>query len=118
MAICGKDCSITIDGAKKEGHSFTIDTTSEETDVRAFGDGDYGSWLNCAKAGTVTINTYANPGVTAGDEADLVATIGSPAVLTLTMTAAKCTAFNINVDAKGIVEFSTTFRLVGDITGI
>jgi len=45
MAICGKDCSITIDGATVEGHSYTIDTNSEETDVRAFSSGDYGSWL-------------------------------------------------------------------------
>ena len=119
MAICGKDCSITIDGSGTfEGHSYTIDTTSEENDVRAFGSGDYGAWLACAKSGTVTINTYGNPGVTSGDVADLVAVIGTPAVLTLTMTSAVCTAFNISVDAKGIVEFVTTWRLVGDITGI
>ena len=119
MAICGKDCSITIDGTGSfEGHSYTIDTNSEETDVRAFGSGDYGAWLACAKNGTVTINTYLNPGVTSGDVADLVAVIGTPAVLTLTMTSAVCTNFNIGVDAKGIVEFSSTFRIVGDVGGL
>jgi len=74
--------------------------------------------LACAKAGTVTINSYANPGAVAGDVADLVAVIGNPAILTLTMSSAVCTAFDIAVDAKGIVEFTTTWRLVGDITGI
>lgn len=113
-----KDCSITIDGATVEGHTYTIATTAEETDVRAFSSGEYGSWLACAKAGTVTINTYANPGVTAGDTADLVAVIGNPAVLTLTMSNAVCTGFDIGVDAKGIVEFTSTFRIVSDITGL
>lgn len=118
MAICGKDCSITIDGSTIEGYSYTINTTVNENDVRAFGSGDYGSWLLCGKAGTVNISSYANPGAVAGDTADLVAVIGSPAVLTLTMTSAVCSAFDIAVDAKGWLEFTTTWRLVGDITGI
>jgi len=119
MAICGKDCSITVDGSGSfEGHSFTIDTNSDETDVRAFGSGDYGEWLACAKNGTITINSYLNPGVTSGDTADIVAVIGTPAVLTITANSCKCTNYNISVDAKGIVEFSTTFRLTGDISGV
>lgn len=118
MSICGKDCSITVDGATFEGHSYTIDTTAEETETRAFGSGDYGSWLTCSKSGTITINSYANPGVISGDTADIVAVIGDPAVLTLTATASKCTAFNISVDAKGVVEFVSTFRLTGDISGL
>ena len=119
MAICGKDCSITIDGAGTfEGHSYTIDTGSDETDVRVFGSGDYGAWLACAKNGTITINTYLDPGIYASDVADLVAVIGDPAVLTLTVTAAVCTNYNITVDSKGIVEFVVTFRLVGDIGGL
>lgn len=113
-----KDCSITIDGASFEGHNYTIDTNSEENDVRAFGSGAYGSWLACAKSGTVTVTSYANPGVTAGDTCDIVCVIGSPAVLTVTMNACVVTNFGISVDAKGIVEFNTTARITADPTGI
>jgi len=83
-----------------------------------FGSGEYGDWLACAKNGTITINSYLNPGVVSGDTCDVVAVIGTPAVYTITANACKVTNYNISVDAKGIVEFSTTLRLTGDISGV
>ncbi len=118
MAICGKDCSITVDSVTVEGHQYTITTNAEEIDVTAFESGDYGDWLACAKNGTIQIRSYANPGVVAGDTADIVAVIGDPAVLTLTMNDCKCVSLELSTDAKGVVEFVSTFRLVGDITGL
>jgi len=112
MAICGKDCTFSIDGAAvSEGTTFNIDLNSQEEDVRAFGSPVLGSWLACARSGVVTLTSYADNGVEDGDVVDLVATEGNPVVKTQTMTAAVCTAFNIAVDAKGIVTYNNTFRL-------
>ena len=111
MAICGKTGTIKVDGATFEAHNFVIDLTADETDVRAFGAPTYGSWLACNRSGTVTAASYADPGVEDGDVADVVCTVGDPVSKTYTMTAAVCTNVNISCDAKGIVEYSSTYRI-------
>jgi hypothetical protein len=117
-AICGSDCTITsgdFEDSATLGHSFTVDLSSTETDVRAFGSGEYGDSLACGKAGTITVNSYALPASVEVGDADVVfaANVGST---TISCTACVCTAQNWNVDAKGVVEFATTIRLTGDAT--
>jgi hypothetical protein len=115
--ICGRHCSITIDGGSSfEGYSYVIATNAPEEDVRAFGSGEYGAWLACAKNGTVTVNTYLYPGVEAGDTVNIVAVIGTPPVLTVTMNSCIVTTWDCNVDAKGIVYHTVNARITGDPT--
>lgn len=113
--FCGKDCSVSIDdGSAFDGYQYTIDLTAEENDVRAFGDGLYGSWLSCARSGIITIQSYDNPATSVGEVADVVCIIGDPMVHTFTMNACVNTSVNVSVDAKGIVSFSSTWRITGD----
>jgi len=116
MAICGTDCLISINANSNcEGHAFSIATSATEQDVRAFGDGDYGSWLACAKAGTITVKTYEKaPGVDAGEVVNVICNLNTS---NLTATNTVCTGVNVDVDAKGLVEYNYTFRCTGDITG-
>jgi len=115
MAICGTDCSIEVAGdSNAEGHQFSIATSSQEFDTRAFGDGDYGSYVACAKNGTITVRTYEKIANCApGDLANINCNIGGT---NLEATNAVCTSVNGDVDAKGITEYSYSFRLTGDIT--
>jgi hypothetical protein len=117
-AICGSDCTITstdFADATVLGHSFTVDLSSNETDVRAFGSGEYGDWLACGKAGTITVNSYALPAGVAVGDTDLRFTAN---VVSATIDAENCVCLsqNWNVDAKGVVEFATTIKLTGDAT--
>jgi hypothetical protein len=113
MAICGTSCNISVGGNTYEAHYFTIDTATNEFDVRAFGDGEYGSWLACAKNGTITVRTYAKADVAPGEVANISANVGA---VSLTASNCPCTRATADVDAKGVVEFVYTFRLVSDIT--
>lgn len=116
MAICGTEATITIGtDSAFEGHQFSIATSSQEFDTRAFGDGDYGSFIACAKNGTISVRTYEKVATcTPGDVANIEITIDTT---NLTAENAVCTSVNADVDAKGLVEYNYTFRIVGDITG-
>uniref|UniRef100_A0A6H1ZWH6 Uncharacterized protein n=1 Tax=viral metagenome TaxID=1070528 RepID=A0A6H1ZWH6_9ZZZZ len=116
MAICGKDCSLTInDGTAFEGHRYSINCNAPEIDVRTFGSGAYGSWLTCAKDGTVDVETYLPvTGLEAGDTATVVCVQGAQ---TLTANDTKCTNANVNVDSKDVVGYKYSFKLTGDVTG-
>jgi hypothetical protein len=114
MAICGRSCSITgASIAAAEGHAFTLTSNAPEIDVSSFGSGSYGDWLACFKDGEVSVSTYLDPGVDAGDVATVVMNVGNTSY---TATNALVTSKNISVDAKALVEFETTFKLVGDLT--
>lgn len=116
MAICGADCSITIDdGTAFEGHRYTITCNSPEIDVRTFGSGAYGDWLACVKDGTIDVETYLPiAGMAAGDTANIVAVQGSQ---TLTANSTKCTGVTVGVDSKDVVNYTYSFKLTGDVTG-
>lgn len=116
MAICGTSCSISLNGgaAEADAHAFTLNWASNEQDVRTFGSDDFGDWLACAENGTLEIRTYdyigatVDPGTTATYSANCSsATFSGNCVATV---------LNIAVDAKGLVEYSHTFRLTGDIS--
>jgi len=112
--ICGDNCTITVGGGSAfEGHRFTITGNSPSNDVRVFGSGDYGAWLSCIKDGQITIDTYLDPAVSPGGTGTIVMVISTT---TYTATDAILETKSVNVDAKGIVEWSTTWRIVDDIT--
>jgi hypothetical protein len=115
-AICGDSCSILV-GIDDTflGHKFTINTSSPDNDVRTFGSGTYGDWLNCIKEGTISLNCYNRiSGVTNGDVATVTCNVNSEI---WTFSNCVCRTQNCDVDAKGIVEFVYEFRITGDPTG-
>ena len=116
MAICGDTCTIDVDGAVNDGHRFSLVCNAPEIDVRAFGSGDYGDWLACAKDGTVTVNTYMPiASLEAGDAGvSVTAVIGGT---TLTCANTTCTNVTCDVDAKGVVEWTYVLKLTGAVTG-
>ena len=114
-ACCGDQCSITTTefaDATALGHSFTIDLTSNEIDVRAFGSGTYGDWLACSASGTISFNSYVRPQVDVNDVVTFAGNVCSEAISFPTVVSGQ----SINVDAKGVVEFTTTLRLTGSGT--
>jgi len=114
MAVCGSTCTVQINGGTAfEGHRFTITGNSPSTDVRVFGSGEYGAWLSCTRDGQVTIDSYLTPAISPGATATLIMTINAT---DYTATDAIMESKSANVDAKGIVEWSTTWRIVDDIT--
>jgi len=117
MAICGDSCSIGVLSANvASGHRFSIVANAPEIDVRAFGSGDYGDWLACAKDGTITINSYMSiPSLEAGDSG--VAIIANVGAITLSCSNTTCTNVTCDVDAKSVVEWTYVFKLTGDISG-
>ena len=116
MAICGDTCTIAAGGAVSDGHRFSIVTNAPEIDVRAFGSGDYGDWLACAKDGTITINSYMSVNsIEAGDTGITVtAVIGT---VTLVCANTTCTNVTCDVDAKSVVEWTYVLKLTGAVTG-
>ena len=113
-AVCGSTCSITIGGGSAfEGHRFNITGNSPSSDVRIFGSGEYGAWLSCTRDGQVTMDCYDNPAISPGSTGTLAMIIDGT---TYTATDAILETKSVAVDAKGIVEWSTTWRIVDDIT--
>ena len=111
-ACCGSSCSITTSefaDATALGHSFTIDITSNEIDVRAFGSGTYGDWIACAASGTIAFNSYVRPDVDINDAVTFAGNVCSESI----SFPAVVTSQSINVDAKGVVEFTTNLRMTG-----
>ena len=117
MAICGDTCSIMVVSSNvASGHRFSIVTNAPEIDVRAFGSGDYGDWLACAKDGTVTVNCYEPiSSLEAGDSG--LAVICNVGATTLTCANTTCTNVTCDVDAKGVVEWTYVLKLTDDISG-
>jgi hypothetical protein len=116
-ALCGDSCSIGVAGANvASGHRFSIVSNAPEIDVRAFGSGDYGDWLACAKDGTITVNTYMPiASMESGDTGiAIVANVGS---VTLSCANSTCTNVTVDVDAKSVVEWTYSFKLTGAVTG-
>jgi hypothetical protein len=78
MAICGSTCAITNSAfSTVQGHKFTIDLGSNEIDIRAFGSGEYGNFIACAKNGTIVVESYLRPPVDAGDTLTVAASVGT-----------------------------------------
>jgi hypothetical protein len=109
---CGKDCDIT--GLNNvTAHSFSLTLEGQEIDVTAFGDGDFGTSAVCRSQGTVSINSYVYPSQDdIGDEITLSVDIGDTTLSVPTVLQSK----NINIDAKGVAEFTTVLKINGDIT--
>ena len=122
--ICGDTCSVTVNGgATFEGHKFAINIKSTEENVRKFGANNrFGDWLACSAEGTVTINTYLQiPNLVTGAATSVICTIplgsGGGGAVTLTCAAARLVDVSTDVDSKGIVEWTWTFKLSGQVTG-
>lgn len=111
-AICGKSCSIVFGSDAYLAHQFTLSLSGNEIDVTAFGSGEYGDYLSCNPAGTVSAELYEAPGLSIGDTVTVVMTWGET---TLTGTGAIVTSIGSNVDAKGVAGHSIALRLVGDL---
>ena len=111
MAICGRVCNFTAGASTYESHSFTVTAAGEETDVTAFGDDEFGSWVVCRSNGTVRADFYENvvDVISTGDEVSLSMLIGET---TLTVDSVVQSVEAV-VDAKGIVNASATFRMTG-----
>lgn len=112
MAICGDACTLTgTEFASVEGHRYVIELASNEIDTRIFGDGDYGSFIACAKNGTVTIDSYLRPVVDIGDAVTVGMVVGTETFsidcVVISMT--------VNVDAKDVVQFNTKLRIVDEV---
>lgn len=116
-AICGRSCSFTVGGESYDGHNVSLQVAGNETDVTAFGAGDFGDWLICGANGTVTAGFYDNlVGVLSiGDQVSLILTLGYTAPVVVTI-ASVVQSFGVDADAKGIVMQTATFRLTGDIS--
>ena len=116
MAICcGSECTITgapFADATIKGHSFSINLTSNEIDIRNFDSGDYGEYIACNLAGSVSISSYIRPDVTVGDDVTFAATVCGETF----SVSCEVTGQDITVDAKGVVEFVTNLRMSGDLT--
>lgn len=117
-AVCGDQCTITIAGGSTfEGHKFSINVKSLETDTRKFGDGRFGSWTSCSAEGTVTVNTYLQvPNLVTGGTANIVCAIPTGGV-SFSATAARLGEVTCDVDSKGIVEWTYSFKLQGAVSG-
>jgi hypothetical protein len=112
MAICGSTCSLSAGGVLVvEGHKFTIDLGSNEIDIRAFGSGQYGDFVACAKTGTLAFDSYIRPDLDVGSIVTIGASIGTES-FTIPVV---ITSQNINVDAKDVVQFTTNSRIFSAI---
>jgi hypothetical protein len=113
--ICGDTCSITTPTGSFEGHKFEINIKGTEENVRRFGSGRFGDWLSCAAEGSVTISHYMQiPNLKVGDTTAVKLVIGS-----VSLDASNCRVMEVNcaVDAKAVVDWTTTVKLVGACTG-
>jgi len=113
--ICGDTCSITTPTNNYEGHKFEINIKGTEENVRRFGSGRFGDWLSCAAEGSVSISHYLQiPNLKVGDTTNVTLVIGS-----VSLTATNCRVMDItcSVDAKAVVEWTTTVKLTGAVTG-
>jgi len=117
MAICGKECVITLDSGSYEAHQFSLSRSATEVDVTSFDSGTYGDFLACSAQGTITAQFYDFPSIDPGDiVASTVLTLDYSPNVVLTFSNCVATAFNTEVDAKGIVNNTITLRIVGDPT--
>ena len=113
-ACCGTNASIEVDSSNYTCHSFVINTEASEQDVRAFGDGNYGSWIACARSGTIDLKCYDAAAIVPGDIANINANVCNT---WCNCANAVAISTSVGADAKGIVEWTYRFRLTGDITG-
>jgi len=113
-ACCGTNASIEVDSSNYTCHSFVINTEAVEQDCRAFGSGNYGSWIACARSGTIDLKTYDHANLIPGDICNIVANICNT---NLSADNAVVLSAAVDVDAKGVVEWTYRVRLTGDITG-
>lgn len=109
MAICGDTCTITnAEFNSIEAHILDYSLTSNEVDVRSFEDANaYGEFLACAATGSLTVQTYLRPAVAINDAVSVTANVNSE-VYTFPC---KVTGISGNIDAKGVVGFTTNLRV-------
>jgi len=113
MAICGSSCTIDVGGALTDAFQFTLDWQTQENDVRTFGSAtEFGDWIACADSGNLTVQSYSPIATQPGDTATYSANCGA-VVLSGNCS---CMTLNVNADAKGLVTYSSSFRLTGDVS--
>jgi hypothetical protein len=116
MAVCGSSCSITIGSELTNAHRFSINWAVNETDVRVFGSGSFGSWIGCQDNGTLEIALYEPIAAAAADPGAAITFSGVLGGGHTVSGTAVGMSLNVAVDAKGLVEYVYTSRLDGDLT--
>lgn len=113
-AICGRECSFSVASTTYTSHRFDITLDGEETDVTAFGAGQFGDWVVCRVNGSINASFYENiiNVLDVNDAVTLNFTIGTSDLT----VAAVVKSVNTGIDAKGIATFNAVFRLTGAIT--
>jgi len=111
VAICGTDVTVDCGAGEFLGHKVSVNLTGTPIDVRHFGSGLFGDWLVCAWTGEIVVSSYEPIENTIPSVATIVVTSANS-----TMSFAACPLMDIkrDVDAKGIEEFVTTWKIVGN----
>lgn len=113
MAWCGDSCTLSGSAfGSVKAHRYVLELASNEIDTRIFGDAAYGSFIACAKNGSLTIDSYKRPDVDVGDTLSVLLSVGDAKIT----VPGVCTSQSINVDAKDVVQFSTKMRVIDDAT--
>ena len=112
-AVCGSSATIDVNGALSDAHNWTLAWNGTETDVRTFGSSEWGDFITCANDGTLVVNTYEPiTGLSVGD----IVTYDCGAVIANYAGDAITTQLNVAVDSKGVIEWTHTMRLTGNIS--
>lgn len=106
--VCGKDCTIQIASNSYSAHSFNIALSGRETDVTSFGSSTYGDYEVCIVDGVITVQTYETLDVAPNDVVTIAANVGATS---LTYGNCKVISTTDEVDSKGIVNHTSTFRI-------
>jgi len=117
-AICGDSVDVKVNGGITFlGHKVALNLTGTPQDVRHFGSGVFGDWLTCQWTGEVVINSYAaipNAKPPSAVGAAVTASINITSNnMTVGMTNCALTDIKRDVDAKGLEEFTYTFKVTG-----
>ena len=110
--ICGKDCTLTGVTGVSTGTSWNLTMNGKEFDTTAFGDGDFGDWTVCGADGTIAVKSYDYCTADLGDAITWGSNVSGTVYSCNTVVQNK----TITVDAKGIVEFDLSLRMIGDLS--
>jgi len=113
MAVCAKDCSISLTGLTQTStkqFDLSLSMTGNLIDVTGYGDGEFGDWLACTKEGELTVSSFDYLG-------DIDSCTGFSINVGGTTLAGPCVGrdFNVTATVGDAAKFVYTFRLTGDL---
>lgn len=112
-AYCGRTATLTLTGGTSVTlavFNVSLTLSGNETDITAFGSGEFGNYIVCNKSGELSVDSYEYCG--------LVSSITGYSLVAANKTfTGNCIGrdFTTGVDAKGVVTFNYVLRLTGDI---